>query len=381
MKIEKQYTKQKIYSDFNKNNEYHQNPFLGKQNFDEVNFSSENLGKDVKLVRKNKPIFKKLAAYICGGLLTLGGISQCTDETPKVSDFETIDNVKVNYFNVEKETRDSLLTPFVTLKSKLTPENDFLDELDVDITGKYKDLDDANSFRKFLKSGEHTDDKACSFYSDGKLKRRIVVQEGAHGVVDKFYNLTTEGKYSALPAMRHTLMHEVGHQFDYYFGHDHNADFAVKWDSIMAVKEQHPDMNPYVFDILPREAQANIDFFWNSGLSDKEEFYNAIIKDYKHIAELNKNNSDKIGMTVLSSSFVDGIDLTKPITYEVVDAAELARTEVYANLFSYAIGENDGDKSRFVENFKNAYRVVKKDIKEHLHIDVDAGMKVLKKVR
>ena len=86
-------------------------------------------------------------------------------------------------------------------------------------------------------------------------------------------------------------------------------------------------------------------------------------------------------MTVLSSSFVEGIDLSKPITYEVVDAAELARTEVYANLFSYAIGENDGDKSRFVENFKNAYKVVKKDIKEHLHIDVDAGMKVLKKVR
>ena len=39
-------------------------------------------------------------------------------------------------------------------------------------------------------------------------------------------------------------MHEVGHQFDYYFGHDHNADFAVKWDSIMAVKEQTSRFEP-----------------------------------------------------------------------------------------------------------------------------------------
>ncbi len=78
--------------------------------------------------------------------MTLGGLTQCGDGTPRVSDSETIDNVKINYFNVEKETRDSLLTPFITLKSKLTPENDFLDELDVDITRKYKDLDNANSF-------------------------------------------------------------------------------------------------------------------------------------------------------------------------------------------------------------------------------------------
>ena len=146
MKVEKKYTKQNIYSGFNKNNEYHQNPFLGKQNVDEINLSSANLGKEAKLAKKNKPIFKKLATYICGGLLTLGGLTQCGDGTPRVSDSETIDNVKINYFNVEKETRDSLLTPFITLKSKLTPENDFLDELDVDITRKYKDLDNANSF-------------------------------------------------------------------------------------------------------------------------------------------------------------------------------------------------------------------------------------------
>ncbi len=52
MKVEKKYTKQNIYSGFNKNNEYHQNPFLGKQNVDEINLSSANLGKEAKLAKK-----------------------------------------------------------------------------------------------------------------------------------------------------------------------------------------------------------------------------------------------------------------------------------------------------------------------------------------
>lgn len=350
-------------------------PFGDKYKPDE--FLSSKL---TKISKQKKPFFKRISTYIMGGILAITGAASC-DSGEKSHGITNVDNMKIEFFNVDKQTKDSILTPLITLKSKLDKSNDFLDDVDIDITGSYKDLDDGNSFRKFLKSGENTiENKACSFYSDGKLKRRIVVQEDAHGFADKFYNLTTNGKFSALPPMKHTLMHEVGHQFDYYFGHDHNADFAVKWDSIMETKEKHPNMNPYNFDILPRETQANIDYFWNSGLSDKEDFYNAIIKDYKHIAELKKKDSDKIGLTVMSS-FTEGIDFSKKITPEMVDLAENARTEVYANLFAYALGEDDGDKSRFVENFKNAYKVVKKDIKEHLHIDVDAGMKVLKKVR
>ncbi len=46
MKVEKKVYKSKIYIvAFNKNNEYHQNPFLGKQNVDEINTSSANLGR------------------------------------------------------------------------------------------------------------------------------------------------------------------------------------------------------------------------------------------------------------------------------------------------------------------------------------------------
>ena len=39
---------------------------------------------------------------------------------------------------------------------------------------------------------------------------------------------------------------------------------------------------------------------------------------------------------------------------------------LYANLFSYAVGENDGDKDEFLDNFKNSYTIVRSDIEKYL---------------
>ncbi len=380
MKVENRYTNINTTTNNNSKSVYYQNPFLGQQKFDEVTLSKVTSDIDSKVVKNNKPFLKRMAAYLCGGLLTLGGATSCTESTPRVSDSEMLDNVKVQYFNVEKETRDSIMTPLITLKSKLTSENDFLKGVEVDVTKTYEDLDNGNSFRRFLKAEEYTDlDKGCSFYSDKNLKRRIVIQEGAHGAADKALYGSVTGQYTALPSMRQSLMHEVGHQFDQFFGHDHNADFALKWDSIVADKARDPNMNPYTLEVKPQDMDARVDYFWNSALSDKPEFQDAILKDFEHVANLKKQKSKYIACNI--DYYTDGIDFAKKITPEMVDLAEFARTEVYANLFSYAMGQRDGDERDFLDNFKNAYRVVKKDIKEHLHIDVDAGMKVLKKVR
>lgn len=379
MKVENSYTNINAANN-SSNNAYHQAPFLGQQKPDEVTLSKVTSGVESKVVKNNRSFLKRVANYLCGGLLALGGVTSCSEATPRVSDVEMLDDVKVQYFNVEKETRDSIMTPLITLKSKLTPENDFLKGVEVDITKTYEDLDTGNSFRRYLKKEEDTDlDKGCSFYSDKNLKRRIVIQEGAHGTSDKALYLSVNGEYTALPSMRQSLMHEVGHQFDQFFGHDHNADFALKWDSIIADKARDPNMNPYTLEVKPQDMDARADYFWNSALSDKSEFQDAILKDFEHVADLKKQKSGVLACNL--DYYTNGIDFSKKITPGMVDLAEFARTEVYANLFSYAMGQKDGDEQNFLDNFKNAYKVVKKDIKEHLHIDVDAGMKILKKVR
>ena len=64
--------------------------------------------------------------------------------------------------------------------------------------------------------------------------------------------------------------------------------------------------------------------------------------------------------------FLSGINLEEKITDDVVNLQDASRAEVYANLFAYATGENNGDKEAFLNNFQNSYKVVKKDIKNFL---------------
>ena len=75
-----------------------------------------------------------------------------------------------------------------------------------------------------------------------------------------------------------------------------------------------------------------------------------------------KSNFEQLLMKYYSK----GIDFTMDITPEMVDGADRAREEVYANLFSYAMGENDGEKHDFLATFPNSYEVVKDDIKHFI---------------
>ena len=297
------------------------------------------------------------------GLLALGGMNACSDGT-RVSGTENFDNTEIEYFNVKQETKDSIAVPLLTLKSKLNNDNDFLDGVTVNIAGSYDDLDDSHSFKTFLKGTDGTDgEKGTSFYSDGKIPRIIIIQEDAHNTLgDKLLS----GSLSSMPVLRHSLMHEVGHQFDEYFGHNHNADFAQKWDSIMYSKEKTPHQNPYEFDLTQEDKDAYIDYNWNAGLSDSKEFVKAFEKDLKYIKRLKEHGASNIACNW--QYYTQGVDLSEPVNEEVSELADGARAETYANLFAYVIGEDDGDKSYFLDSFKNSYQVVKNDVAKYLNI-------------
>ncbi len=317
--------------------------------------------------KKSNKHFKKYLPWILSGILTLGGLTNCSEK--KISDSENVDGMKIEYVNVKQETRDKIAAPLITLKNKLTPQNDFLEGVDINIAGMYSDLDDSHSFKTFIKNDTGTEsERGTSFYSDNNIKRIIVVQEEAHDTWgEKLLGMNAgDGSYSALPVMRHTLMHEVGHQFDEYFGHDHNAKFALQRDSIIGAKEKDPKTNPYSFNYTMKDKEPLDQYDLYGGLSDKKEFKEAMLKDLKHIAKLKNKNSENIACNL--DYYAQGINFDKPITMAEVQDAEDARCETYANLFAYAIGENDGDIQDFTENFKNSYKVVQKDIQKYLNI-------------
>ena len=310
---------------------------------------------------------RKFVLSLTSAVLMLFGASNCSES--RISDQENINGTKIEYLNVNQETRDSICKPLVTLKSKLNRDNDFLKGVEINIAGSYNDLADDHSFKVFLKNEKDTEmDKGINFYSDNNLQKLIVVQADAHDTYAcKNFSESAGLGYSSVPALRHSLMHEVGHQFDQYFGHDHNADFAKEWDNVLAKKEKDPSRNPYIYeDETEEEEMIGVEYKWNAGLSDKEEFQKAYLKDLQHIAKLKQQKSEKIACGV--DYYTQSINFSKPLDYTAVDLADSAREETYANLFAYAIGQDDGDKEDFLENFKYSYQVVQKDIQKYLNI-------------
>ncbi len=304
--------------------------------------------------------FRMLAPLTISGLITVGNFSSCKED--RIFEKEDINGIKIEYSNISKDARDSVIIPLLSLKNKLSEENDFLRGVVVNIAGEYDDMDDNHSFKVYLKNDTETErEKGTSFYSDNTLKRIIVIQENAHNNLgDKLLSMSVNSKYSSLPAMRHSLMHEVGHQFDEYFGHVHTDDFAQKWDNILQKQEDSPNSNPYSFNLTNDEVAVYNTYNRKSGLSDKKRFKEAVLADFKNISKIIKTTPDKIPCNI--EYYADGIDFSKPIGKVDVDLADQARSEIYANLFSYAVGENDGDKEDFVNAFKNSSNVVKSDI-------------------
>lgn len=325
---------------------------------DSVSFCGKNDSK------QNKNNLKKVRNFALATLLGIAGINACSEKYPNGA--ETVDNIKVEYFNIKPELKDSVLKPVLNLKSQLSSEDDFLDGVEIDITKEFKNLDDENSFRKYVKGDrDGREVKGISFYSDEKLPRRIIIQESAH-LDDKFKNYKDGGKFTAIPALKQSIMHEVGHQFDSYFGHNHDARFAQQWDSLLYSKEVNPEMNPYDFECSEMgDKRINVAYTWNAELSDKKDFQKALLNDMNNLKNIKKENlPDNLGY------YIGKFDISKEMSEKDVDYAEHQRSEVYANLFSYALGETDGDKECFIQCFPNSYDVVKSDISKYLKINL-----------
>ena len=183
--------------------------------------------------------------------------------------------------------------------------------------------------------------------------------------MDVMYNYAQTGVKSKKPLYRQALMHEIGHQFDEYFGHDHNEKFAQKFDSVLYQKEINPYENPYGYKFSSKKEKDIVEFYHaNNSLSDKNKFKEAYYKDLINIVKIKKANPDSLPLDL--DYYTSGIVLNSEITPSDVDESNLGRCETYANLFSYALGENDGDKQDFINAFSNSYKIVIEDIEKYL---------------
>jgi len=308
--------------------------------------------------------FTKFFAPVIAGTMMLSGFTGCNTE--RTSGQEDVRGINVEYYDIKPETKDIIFECFDDFVSKLDDSNNFLNGTNLILTNRLSSLENKNSFVKYIKNyNKMKNAEGMSFYSDNKIPRRILIQESAHTKTDVMYNYTMTGDKTKKPLLRHTLKHEIGHQFDEYFGHDHNAKFARNLDSVLYLKELNPYENPYGYNFNSQEEKNIFEFYHNNNsLSDKNRFKEAYYKDLLNILDIIKTNPNNLPLDL--DYYTKGVDFNTEITPLSVDKANRGRCEAYANLFSYALGENDGDKVDFINAFPNSYEVVKKDIENFL---------------
>lgn len=316
-----------------------------QRQYNDISFKGNN--------KKEKQPVKRLAPWLMSMLMIFGAAESCSDsQSRKYSGVENYDGITVEFSNVSKETKDSVMKPVYYLKKDLTPENDFLNGVKFDITDDFGKLEENEPFKKFLKLYKNDEGwSGISYYSDSKLRKQVALQEIGNPNPVSVHNY---------PIMRHTLMHEVGHQFDNYFGHDHNTDFALKWDSLSASKEM-----PYDFETVTEEEQKiDIEYNYNNSLSDKPEFKKALLADLKNIMRMHRKHAP---LPRNIDYFINNLDSYDKITPENIERQNATRAEIYAQLFAYAFDEDDGYREKFLECFQNCYGVVENDIEKYLN--------------
>ncbi len=308
----------------------------------------------------NKNVFKRFLPFLATTFIT---ITNCSCFPSRTDSCNTVEGIKVECFDIKEDTKNTIERAIIDARSKCTSSK-FMDNVSVDVAKKFSSLDSSSAFRRYMRTIDNISILGSSFYSDKSIPKNIVVQENSHSSFDaRFSNSNSIEMNNAL---RFTLMHEFGHHFDKYYGHDHDADFAIEYDKMLSRMAQRD--SSLVYQTPKEEKDMLISYNYNkqNSLSDKAEFKEAFKKDLQHIAYIKNSGDGELSKNI--QYFIGNIDFSKEITDEIVETKDALRSEVYANLFSYGIGENNGDKDAFISNFANCYRVVKENMRKYIGV-------------
>lgn len=264
--------------------------------------------------------------------------------------------IVINYHGkkLDKESKDAVKNTVVDFKKKLPKDNNFLDGCNFEVVDNYKNLENTSIFTKFVKENasdfEYTGGCTISPVISGK--KEIIIKTGTIGLKSIWSDNTSEKKIS------HATMHEIGHQFDEHYGScSENLKQQVrKIPEAELIKE------------TPQSEKLLTDFCNVKDLSDSKAFKEVFKKDL----EAMQNNGIKSwwfrNQTAPEYGTLE-IDISDGVTNEEVDNADNSRCEIFAQLFSYAMKEDDGYKEAITKNYPKSYQLVKLYIRKHLNIN------------
>ncbi len=255
------------------------------------------------------------------------------------------------YQNVTDDSKNAVKSTLQKFKNKINKNKSFLNGFTIHVVDSYNDLDKNSNLTKYVQ--KHSNE----FFATGGMTTSIVSNKGKKEIIINVDNygissIWSENKSSS--SISQALMHEVGHQFDNYFGKcDKNLlEKAKKLPFCTTNKEDDKILTEYL---------------QTKDLSDTKEFKAAWKKDVEKLNECSffENLFNNLPFEYTPYE----IDITDGVIDEEVDKSDTARSEIFAQLFSYAFGEDDGQKDLITKKYKNSYTLVKSYISNLLGID------------
>ena len=253
---------------------------------------------------------------------------------------------------VDDSTKKAVRSTVKQAMKKIQPE--FFNGLSIHIASDFSNLDEHNALCKSLKENEknYSETRGITDYS---AKREVYIQESAFKF-DKLLNIFTRLSFNADDEIKNTAMHELGHQFDSFYGT--NSDYKKQYEAILS---KYP--NSYSgkeIPLTPREEDFLKKYWNNNGYSDKQDFQDAVYKDL-HKLDIKALNLDEFYF--VAEFYAKGLDVVP--TREDIKKADYSRGEMFAQMFSYVMGTDDGKKDEFIKRFPNTYKIVSKYISMH----------------
>ena len=262
------------------------------------------------------------------------------------------------YEGTPQESRDAIKDTVVDFLKKTGYNAEFLRGTTFSAVDKYGNLSTSSPFLSYLqKHGDkdHPLTHGCTIYPEiNDNKKEIVIKTEEYEFPQSIWRKSLKPNI-----LKQGVMHEIGHMFDDYYG-TKNARTSAN------VKKIRISDN-----LTPRETQLLKDYEKHKDLSDNRDFKDAWKKDVENLGKDKKKLEKFKTGGITSYYFPTGIDITDGINEKEIEDSDKARSEIFAQLFGYAFGKDDGHKQEILDTYPNTYKVVKKYIHKYLGVDCD----------
>jgi len=257
------------------------------------------------------------------------------------------------YSGTTAETRNAVKNTAAEFLKRAGKNSAFINGYTFSIVNEYNDLPSNTPYKKYLKENSKalTNTWGVSNPSVIDEEKGIVIQAKEHSFPRSIFNSNIDTKL-----VETATLHEIGHIFDNYYGKKDekliNEARKLHFSDKNLTKTQQNMLNKYLR---------------NKDLSDSDEFKQAWLKDATALGK-DKNKYNEFKKDNIRRYYaIEDINITDGITSQEVEDADKSRSEIFAQLFAYALGKDDGHKDEIIKVYPNTFKIVRNYINKYLN--------------